>query len=503
MKIHLVFATMALLLLIFVISREELPAMTFGTVVEQAQRLSREPPRKRKPVASRALRDMNYDQYQALRWREEQTLWREKALPFQVQFFLAAHQFPMPVTIYIVGRHGPERLRYSPAFFDFGDVELSAEDKAAGDYAGFRVHYPLNRHDSLDELLVFRGASYFRAAPKDLVFGISARGLAIDTAAKERKEEFPAFTTFWLVEPAASASEMTVYALLEGASVTGAYEFRVRPGQETTMDVHAVLFPRKRIETLGIAPLTSMFWYGENTSHTFGDFRPEVHDSDGLQIETHGGEWVWRPLSWSQQLQVNVFGASNVKGFGLFQRDREFAHYQDLVARYHERPSLWVQPLEPWGDGTVRLIQLPTDREYLDNVVAFWVPARPVRAGERLEFRYRLVWFRENAALPPTGRCLATRIDHQDQPYYRRFILDFEGGELAGLAPDAPVRADVWAGADGKIGAVTVEKNTINKTWRVTFVVSTDDTTKPVELRCVLVRDDEPLTETWTYTWTH
>ncbi len=498
MKTHLVFAVMTGLLLALVITQLRQRTVTFDNVIEQAERLAAEPYTAPKPVDSQVLRQLNYDQYRDIRWKDEFTLWRDRALPFQAKFFFTGHLHSTPVTIYKVNREGAGPLRFSPSLFDFGKNQIDSAETAKGGFSGFRVHYPLNRPDYLDEVFVFLGASYFRAVAKDLVWGLSARGIAVDTL---KKEEFPDFTTFWLVEPAPGAREMTLYALLDGPSIAGAYEFRVTPGSETVMRVRAVLFPRRDIPGIGIAPLTSMFWFGENTRNTFGDFRPEVHDSDGLQIERSNGEWVWRPLSWSKQLQVAVFEDTNPKGFGLFQRDREFSHYQDLEARYHQRPSAWVQPDGNWGKGAVHLIQLATENEFMDNVVAYWQPEGGLKKGARTDLSYWLTWFGGKTGLPPLGRCVETRVDYQDAPYYRLIVLEFAGGELAKLPADAPLGADIWMGETGAISQVQVQRNEFNNTWRVSFIASVSQLKKPVEMRCALTLNGKPLTETWTMTW--
>lgn len=496
MKTHLVFAILTAVLLALLISQDRRKTFEFDFVIAQAERLAREDHEPTKPVGN-PLRGLNYDQYRDIRWRDDYTLWRKKGLPFQAEFFLTGHIHSKPVTIYQINRDGTGPVRFDPTFFDFGKTELTPADAARGGYAGFRVHHPINRSDVLDEIFVFLGASYFRAVARDLVWGLSARGLAIDTLGKE---EFPDFTTFWLVGPPRGATQMTLYALLESPGVTGAYEFEIHPGVETRMEVRAVLFPRRNIEGIGIAPLTSMFWYGENTNNTFGNFRPEVHDSDGLLLERGNGEWIWRPLSWSQQLQVSVFEDENPKGFGLLQRDRDFTHYQDLEALYDRRPSAWVWPRGDWGAGSVQLIQLPTKDEYIDNVVAYWTPAGGLKKGTRHEFAYTLLWYREHPDLPPLGRTLFTRIDFLDAKYYRMFVLDFGAGELSRVAPDAPVTADVWV-RDGAVKDVVVQKNTYGDSWRVTFIASSGNPNKPVELGCTLRLDGRALTETWTYTW--
>jgi len=500
MKTHLVFAAMTVLLLIFVINQSTTNALTFETVIDQAERLAESEHVPTKAVDSAMLRDLDYDAFRDIRWRKEFNLWRSKGLPFQTEFFFAGYNFDKPVTVYQVNRDGAGPLRFSPEFFDFGKNTIPAEDLAKGGYSGLRVHYPLNKPDVLDEVVVFLGSNYFRALGKNQQYGLSARGLGIDTAGKG-KEEFPDFTTFWLVEPEPGADSMTMYALLESKSITGAYSFTVWPGEQTQVLVRAVLFPRREIAGLGIAPLTSMFWFGENTSNTFGDFRPEVHDSDGLQILRSNGEWVWRPLSWSKQIQISNFADTNPRGFGLFQRDRDYSHYQDLEANYHVRPSVWVEPVGDWGAGSVHLLQLATNNEYMDNVVAWWQPEQPLQKGSRVDVSYMLRWFSEDAGLPPIGRCFATRIDYQDAPYYRKFLLDFGGGELDGLPADAPVTADVWIGEAGMLSEVIVQKNANDNTWRVSFVASTEKLTAPIEIRCILKCDGLPLSETWTYTW--
>ena len=83
-----------------------------------------------------------------------------------------------------------------------------------------------------------------RASARDQVFGLSARGLAIDTA-ESWGEEFPWFREFWLVTPAPNAKELTIYALLDSPRVTGAYRFAVEPGEQTRVDVECRLFLRE------------------------------------------------------------------------------------------------------------------------------------------------------------------------------------------------------------------------------------------------------------------
>ncbi|HVE17396.1 MAG TPA: glucan biosynthesis protein [Chthoniobacterales bacterium] len=495
MKTHLVFAIMTIALLAFVISQRSHQNVTFNTVVERFTRQPLEPP---KP-ANEALKNLTYDQARDIRYQEDRTLWRKEGLPFQVRFFFGSGNLAnAPVTIFQFNRDGARQEQYSPDLFNFGPlVKLSDADKAAGNFSGFRVYYPIDKPDRLDEVVAFQGASYFRPRAKGQIYGLSARGIAVDTLGKE---DFPTFTTFWLAEPTANASELKFYALLEGRDLSGAYEFRVQPGAETKIHVHARLFPRTEIKDIGFAPLTSMFWFGENTSNTFGDWRPEVHDSDGLQIQRSNGEWLWRPLAWAKQRQVNTFADTNPKGFGLFQRDRDFTHYQDLEANYHLRPSIWVQPDGDWGPGEVVLMQNPTKDEYSDNIVAYWRPQGGIRPGQAIDFSYTLTTFTENGGLPPLARSISTRIDYQERPDYRSFVLDFEGSGLEGFPPD-PKMVDLWTSDNGILSNVTVQAIPTTKMWRVSFGITAKPGNDSVEMRCTLRNAGKPLSETWTYTW--
>ncbi len=501
MKTHLVFGLLTGLLLVIVIGSRQGDAFGFEDVVVKAEKMARENYMSAAPTLPKTLRELNYDQVRDIRWKNERTLWRQQGLPFQARFYHLGAASDRPVQIYVLPDSPGEPLRYSQDFFDFGKNVITEKFPPALGYAGFRIHYPLNKPGVLDELVSFLGASYFRALPKDLHYGASARGVAIDTGAEKKKEEFPIFTKFWLKRPGRHGREMTIYALLEGKSVTGAYQFDVKPGGETRMAVKAVLFFRKKSEHVGYAPLTSMFWFGENTSNTFGDFRPEVHDSDGLLMHRGTGEWVWRPLAWARQLQMNVFADDHPKGFGLMQRDRDFNHYQDLEALYHKRPGVWVEPLWGFDKGAVRLVQLATKDEYMDNVAAYWTPAEPPPLLQPVRIEYVLRWINEADDLPPAGRVLSTRVDDQDKPYYRHFFIEFAAAPNAPWKPEEMPAVDCLSSTGATISERKTEWNDFNKTWRVSFYAGTPGNNKPHELTCRLLAGDKPVTETWSYTW--
>jgi glucans biosynthesis protein len=448
------------------------------------------------------FQNLTYDQYRDIRFRPEKSLWRDEGLPFEVQLFPRGSIFSRKVIVNIVDAGEVIPIAYSNDLFDFGHNPVPENPPVDLGFAGFRLRYPLRQDSHYDELAVFLGASYFRAVGQNQVWGLSARGLAIDTGLS-KPEEFPVFREFWIVKPDKDATEITVYALLDSGSVTGAYRFIIRPGRATTMEVKTDLFMRKTMEKLGVAPLTSMFYHGENTEVRVDDFRPEVHDSDGLLIATGGGEWIWRPLNNPAKLQISSFQDTNPHGFGLQQRDRSFDHYQDLETHGEKRPSAWVEPIGDWGKGTVQLVEIPSDSEKYDNIVTFWVPDKPTEAGQELAYEYRLFFELDDPGRPPAGKTLATRIGVGGaadlSPGIRKFVLDFGGKALEELAPETPVEAVVNT-SSGKVTNTTVHKNEVTGGWRVFFELVPDNR-NPAELRCFLKLKDNVLTETWSYHW--
>lgn len=476
-------------------------AQPFGldNVAGRAAALAAEPYREhRRAVPSWMLvGNTTYDQWRDIRFRPDAALWKKEALPFRVQFFHPGLYYDHSVAVNVVENGRPRPIGFSRRLFDYGKNDFA--DRIPDDigFAGFRVHAPIKSPEYFDEVVVFLGASYFRAVGRDHVYGLSARGLALDTVTA-RPEEFPIFTDFWLVEPERDAAAVTVYALLDSPSVAGAYAFTVTPGETTRVDVEARLFFRKSVERLGLAPLTSMYFFGENSRRRFDDFRPEVHDSDGLLVHGGSGEWVWRPLENPRGITVNAFATENPRGFGLLQRDRDFASHQDLETRAERRPSAWIEPRGDWGAGAVELVQIPTDTELNDNIVAFWRPAETPGPGARLSFAYTLLWLGDDPSLPPGGRAVATRQDAGTLEGGRRFVVDFAGGSLGGDAPDALPEARVSA-AGGTVEDVHVTYNDAIRGWRVGFQTRPEGAA-PVELRAFLARGDDVLTETWTYT---
>jgi glucans biosynthesis protein len=447
--------------------------------------------------------NLDFDKYQSIRFKDDHSLWGDDKLRFQVKLFHLGLFFKRPVQIFEVTGDQAQELAYDPTMFDYGKsgVVGAKVPKDLG-FAGFRVNSHLApQHD----VVAFLGASYFRSTSGSKQYGLSARGLAVDTALP-RDEEFPEFIDLYLERPDPTSNTLIVYALLDSPSVAGAYRFAITPGDSTVMDIDAAIYPRKEIERLGIAPCTSMFQTGENDRRMGNDWRPEIHDSDGLAMWTGGGEWIWRPLKNPATLRFNSFADNNPRGFGLLQRDRNFENYQDDGVFYEKRPSLWVEPKAGWGAGAIQLTEIPTVDETFDNIVAFWNPADKPKPGQELLFGYKLYWSVEPPARPPLARCVATRVGvggvvGQKRPKYsRRFAVDFAGGDFALM--DTRVKVEpVISVSSGTVEITSARPLASVNGWRAMFDVVPGPTADPITLRLYLAVDGQPLTETWLYEW--
>jgi glucans biosynthesis protein len=454
----------------------------------------------RPPAAPAAdlLNRIDFDTVQKIRFRSEYQLWRGMPSRLPISFFHLNKYAVEPVKIHAVSGGMAREIVYGPQYFDYGGTGLDMRLPADAGFSGFRV---MNGQASAVDWLAFQGASYFRSSGSEDQYGASARGIAINTALSTT-EEFPRFSHFWLEE---QGQTVTVYALLDGPSITGAYRFDAVKGDTVLTQVHAELFARADIARLGIAPLTSMYWYGENSRASSVDWRPEIHDSDGLSLWTGTGERIWRPLNNPRTLQTNSFADKSPKGFGLMQRDRDFENYQDDGAFYNKRPGIWVEPRGDWGEGVVQLVEIPTDDETHDNIVAYWQPKSSVTAGDSFKLDYKLYWQdREPNAANMQARVVATRRGRGGVPGVspppvgkQKFVVDFQGGSLGQMEARFDVMPVVTA-SRGKIDNAYVIKVVGTDRWRAFFDLTADGNAM-VNLRCFLRLNGKALSETWLY----
>jgi len=484
-------------------------AFSFDRLTEEAQRLASRsfvPPRA--PPAA-ILDRIDYEALGKVHFDTSYALFRDGPGQFPVTFFPLGKFSRTPVRMFAIeGGATAREIIYSPNYFDMPAASPVRELPSGAGFAGFRFQERrLGDQTNLDwrknDWVAFQGASYFRTIGELYQYGLSARGIAVNVAAPGMAEEFPAFTRFYFAPGAADSDKVTVYAFLDGPSVTGAYRFQMERAKAVLMDVDARIFVRKDVH-LGMAPLTSMYWFSETEKPTAVDWRPEVHDSDGLAMWTGSGEHIWRPLNDPATVVTSSFMDTNPKGFGLLQRDRVFDHYLDGV-HYERRPSLWVEPLADWGDGAVTLVEIPTDDEINDNIVAYWVPKQPAGKGDALKLRYRLHWSKDEPFAPQMAVCVATRLGRGGQPGKPRpkgmskLVVEFLGGPLATL-PAGRIPEAVLSAPSGHFSGILTEAvpDGIAGHWRTEFDF-TPDGPNPVDMRLYLRLGQQTLSETWLY----
>jgi glucans biosynthesis protein len=479
----------------------EARAFSLDDVAARAKTLAAAPYHKPAVSLPKTLKGVGYDQYRDIRFRPDRALWRDAKLPFELMFFHRGWLYEDQVTIHEVGPDRVREIRFDPEAFDYGKNKVERDELRGLGFAGFRAHFPLNTPAHRDEVVVFLGASYFRALGRGQRYGVSARGLAIDTA-ESGGEEFPRFVEFWIERPAPKAKELTIYGLLDSPRATGAYRFIVKPGVTTVLDVDGKLFLRRNVGKLALAPLTSMFHFGTNQRSGREDYRPRVHDSEGLSIHTRTNEWIWRPLVNPKRLLVTSFALTDPVGFGLMQRERSFVRYQDLEARYDLRPSAWVEPKGSWGPGRIELVLIPVPDETNDNIVAYWVPDRQSKPREAFAYGYRVLWQKERESRPPIGWVRETRrgrgwVKADDGSI--ELHVDFEGPTLARIPANGDVNLALWIDGNGEAVERHTRRNEVTGGWRSVVRFRRVDRAKPVELRANLMHDHKVVSETWSY----
>ncbi|MDB5593105.1 MAG: opgD [Hyphomicrobiales bacterium] len=483
------------------------PTSRFG--FDEVQRRARElaaAPYQSAPALPEALQKLEFDAWRDIRFKQDKFFLGANNGPFRLQTFHLGHLYRRPVTVNIIRDGIATPIPYSASLFDYGRTKFEKPLPVNLGFAGFRLHYPLNDPKVYDEVIAFLGASYFRFLGRGQRYGISARGVAVNAGGEP--EEFPHFHEVWVETPDQNADRCVIYALLDGESLTGAYRFELAPGVDSVLDVSVVLYPRRAIPKLGISPLTSMFFVGENDRRFTGDYRPELHDSDGLLIHSGTGEWIWRPLRNPTKPEISAFMDKDIRGFGLVQRDRAFEHYQDLDLNYEQRPSYWVEPREGWGEGRIELVELPTSDESNDNIVASWVPNAPVEPGKPVSLSYRIVSSLDLRRLSPNARVINTyqtqaRALGSQEPVMagsRRFIVDFAAGELRYFQAEPNLVELVPTTTNGKITRSFLVPNPQTGGFRAALDIALEPG-QSTDLRAFLRSGTRTLTETWTYPW--
>lgn len=481
-------------------------AFEFKDVVAKAKVLSQSPYKREEMALPQQIKNLSKEDYFRIHFNQDKAWWKKERLPFDMTFMHRGGIFTDGVKINEIINQQVKPIAFKPDMFDYANTSVDKANVGNIGFSGFRIRYPINSAKVMDDILSFQGASYFRAMGKDQGYGISARGLAVDTALYSG-EEFPNFVEFWIVKPTAKNNVIKIYALLDSPRVSGAYQFTVQPGIDTNMDVTASLFFRGQVNKLGVAPLTSMFFFGSNQRSRHNDLRPEAHDSDGLSM-SFNNEWIWRPLVNPKRLLITSFTTDNPKGFGLMQRARQFDDYEDLDNRYESRPSAWITPKGNWGKGRVELVQIPTLDETNDNIVAYWVPENNPKPGDSLDLAYRLSWQKNKEVKPPMAWVAQTRVgegfetnavNKKDGNF--NVAIDFKGNLPEKLGSNASIEPVVQSDGNGQVINYSMRRNEAIDGWRIEILFHRNEENKPVELRAYLQDSaaSKPVSETWSY----
>ncbi len=491
-------------------------AFDFEDVANKAKQLGEQDYQPPETNTTPKLRDLEYEQYAQIQYQMDRALWRDEQLPFNLSFFHEGMHYVSAVKMNVIDDSGVREIPFEAENFHYGDVELSEEDLQDLGFAGLKIHYPINNPDTIDdEIMVFQGASYFRVIGRNQIYGLSGRGLAIDTETPSKTdapsgEEFPDFREFWIEKPAPDSDSLTIFALLDSPSATGAYRFILQPGEDSELDVKSRIFLRKPVQKLGIAPLTSMFLFGPSQPSPTLNYRPAIHDSNGLLVHGENAGWIWRPLVNPEEVEVSEQHIETLKGYGLLQRSHDFHDYEDLIDRYDLRPSAWIEPQNDWGPGSLELIEIPTENETNDNMVALWKPDEMPEVGEAADFNYRMYWTKNEShyhepSLSWVDSTMRSRGEVRQNDLIREpdgsiaFIVDFKGPALDSLSPNTQPGVQIDVGDNGELVESQVIRNTAEGGWRAILRVKRNDDARPLEIRAHLQDGDRPLSETWFY----
>jgi glucans biosynthesis protein len=467
-----------------------------GLVQELAAALAKRPMAPNPADLPDGLNQLTLEALNGIRMPAQHHVWAGEQRGFTLEPLHRGGVFSAPVALFVVDDGAIRRLAFDKTRFEYGRAAVPSTQNDLG-FSGFRLAFGMER--PLD-MAIFQGASFFRAIARGQTFGAIARTLVL-RAGEQRGEEIPFFRAFWIERPAPAANAITLHALVESESCTAAVRMTFRPGDITINDVELTLYARVQLENVGFAGVMGNYLFSPQKRRLFDEMRPAAHEVAGLQMRTGADEWVYRPLNNPEQLQISAFIDQNPRGFGLVQRDRDFAHFLDDDQRYDLRPSVWMEPLGEWGSGVVQLFEIPTDAEINDNIISYWRPRTPLPAGSATSISYRQFWCWALPEPMPVAFTRQTRQGRGSAARRRRFSVEFQGETLADAAVMGGARV-VLSATPGAIHAMRLQSYPDRKSARVTFELEPGpDNISELRLQ-VVDNAGKPLTETWLNRWT-
>jgi periplasmic glucans biosynthesis protein len=470
-------------------------------VIEAARNLAKKPFKAPASPLPDALASLSYEQYSAIRRRPEARLWAEDSSGFALEPLHRGFIYTQPVDIHLVDNGHVTKLAYSPRDYDFGGLKIAPDTPDIG-FSGLRLSKTAGDQPAFDFAL-FQGASFFRAVARGQVYGDMARGLSVRTA-DPRGEEFPIFRSFWIERPNIASDAIVLHALLDSESVTGAYRFTLRTSEATIIDTEMTLFARVAIDRFGIGAMTGTHLMSALDHRRFDDIRPAVYDAEGLQIANGRGEWLWRPVTNRETLQISAFIDENPRGFGFLQRSRDGGLFQDDDNRWERHPSLWIEPIGDWGAGLIVLVEIPNEADINQNIVAYWQPQKQLEAGSETSFAFRQFWCWSPPSKPPYAIVTQSRSGRSasapSNGRKRRFLVEFQGDVLGDLESAKDITPDLSA-SNASLSNQKVYFSREAKRYRFVFDMEMGNDALS-ELRLQLQAQGKPMSEIWLYRWT-
>ena len=473
------------------------PSFSRDTVVDLARALAAKPYSAPPNELRDPFSDLTYEQFVGIKTKPGAAIWSGQNKGFSIELLHRGHIFTSAVDLYLVDNGATTRLNYQQDLFDYGGLKLPEKLPDLG-FSGFRVMHA-TKEGVEAELAIFQGASFYRAVAEGQNLGVTSRGLSIRTA-DPRGEEFPAFRVFWIEKPTLGDNALTIHALLDAPSVAGAYRFTIRPGEATIIDTELTLFARTYVDHYGLAGFAAVSLFSPLDRRRQDDLRPMVASANGLQMLTGATEWLWRPLSNRENLQYSSFVDTNPKGYGALLRDRNIFNYEDDDQHWERRPSLWIEPLGDWGPGALQLVEIPSESENNENIVAYWRPTTPLVVGLPATYAYRQFWCWDPPTRPPLATTVEARAGRAPTGKRRRFLVVFSGDILSDPNRTTQLTAALTT-SPGAASNIRTFLNPALKTCRVTFDID-PSSENFCEMRLVLKSGDTPISETWLYRWT-
>ena len=473
--------------------------INFEYVQKQAELLSKS--KYNEPL--KIKNDLTIDEYSQITFNASKALWMNEALLFRLEFFHLGYIYNTPLAVNEFKGLYSQDIRFTNDLFNFGNLNKDTSDKAKDleGYAGLKILCQLNRPNQFDELISVLGNEKFRALGRYNIYGLYAAPLI--TIGINNKINLAHYTKFWLGKPESKSDHLTMCAIADSPEATIAFHYEIYPGDDTKVKTKSTIYPRIDTLSVGIAPMSTLYFSGINTLSRYNLYYSQFHYSDNLIISSEKNVFS-QPLENYEQTVVNEVKTKDIKFFGLSQRDRNYDHYQTLFIALHLMPTLWIKPDNDWQKGKVVLVETPANNPNTLNIYAFWVPEEKLHKGKVYSYDYTMHWA-INEPDPDTGPgCVSSTKVGLDGDNIC-FAIKFTGTMLKKLPAVANITSLTTISSNSKITDIKIQKDPFDNQWIALITASkpvkVDNKQSQVSLSCTLMYGNKPITETWMYKW--